>query len=502
MNWLLYVIVIGYIGFVFIKGVTYARRVGSSDDFLVAGRNVGWLLLFTTLGATVIGGGYSIGAVAETYSMGLVWAIISTGGYLHFIFSGLIVAPQFRRAQLYTVAGYFGWRFGERPRFLALILSVLFSVFIIAAQMAAFGTVLATLLPAIGASEQVLFWTIAVGGLLVIIYSTAGGLLAVIHTDVYQFVILFIGFIVTCALAMPHIVANWGEITTRLPDTFFMWDGGKGWLFVVTTFLAFLLGETFGPAYATRYCIGKDVSNTKKGIAGVGFALAFTFPVFILIIALYGRLAFPEVESQQALAQVVKYLNNPVFGGLIIAALLSAVMSSADSALNSATTILTKDLFEHQLKWKDRSDKFILLLARWLTVALGVISTLIAMFFPDIIGLLLFTYQIWAPAIILPIVIGALSGERSAAQSANIFWTMLISTVITLVYAYLPALARLTGKYLPVAPLQSLAGRLEPMQGLVDQFEPAVFGVCVSIAVYFLIWCGQRLLRAPRPSTV
>ena len=478
MNWLLYSIVIGYMAFIFYKGVTKARRIGSSDDFLVAGRNVGWVLLFTTLGATVIGGGYSIGAVAETYSMGLMWAIVSTGGYLHFIFSGLVVAPQFRQAQLYTVAGYFGWRFGERPRFLALILSVLFSVFIIAAQMAAFGSVLSTLMPAIGASEQVLTWAILIGGAIVIVYSTAGGLLAVIHTDIYQFVILFIGFIVTCALAMPTLIQKWGTITAMVPDTFFMWDGGKGWLFVVTTFLAFLLGETFGPAYATRYCIGKDVSQTKKGIAGVGFALAFTFPVFILIIALYGRLAFPEVESQQALAQVVRYLNNPVFGGLMIAALLSAVMSSADSALNSATTIFTKDLFEHQFKWHDRPDKYILRLARILTVVLGATSTVIAILFPNIIGLLLFTYQIWAPAIILPITIGALSTERSAAQNANIFWTMLISTAVTLVYAYLP---------------------LASVQALVAQFEPAVFGVCVSAVVYFLIWYGQRLLPSPRP---
>lgn len=496
MNWLLYAIVIGYMAFIFYKGVTKAKRIGSSDDFLIAGRNVGWLLLFTTLGATVIGGGYSIGAVAETYSMGVVWAIVSTGGYLHFIFSGLIVAPQFRKAQLYTVAGYFGWRFGERPRFLALILSILFSVFIIAAQMAAFGSVLtalfpdinisetafggtfAALFPNVSSAEAVLALSILIGGAIVIIYSTAGGLLAVIHTDVYQFVVLFIGFIVTCALAIPILMQKWGTITTILPDTFFMWDGGKGWLFVVTTFLAFLLGETFGPAYATRYCIGKDVSHTKKGIAGVGIALAFTFPFFILIIAMYGRLAFPEVESQQALAEVVKYLNHPVFAGLMIAALLSAVMSSADSALNSATTIFTKDLFEHQLRWRHRSDEFILRLARILTVVLGVASTAIAIIWPNIIDLLLFTYQIWAPAIILPITIGALSGERSEMQNANIFWTMLISTLITLLYAYLP---------------------IASLKDLVDQFEPAVFGVCVSAVVYFIIWVGQRLIGAPRP---
>jgi SSS family solute:Na+ symporter len=304
-------------------------------------------------------------------------------------------------------------------------------------------------------------------------------LLAVIYTDVYQFIVLFIGFIVTCALALPTIAHNWGTITSRLPDTFFMWDGGRGWLFVVTTFLAFLLGETFGPAYVTRYCIGRDVGHTKKGITGVGIALAFTFPFFILIVALYAQLAFPNADSQQSLALVVKHLNNPIFGGLMIAALLSAVMSSADSALNSATTIFTKDLFEHQFKWQDRSDEYILRLARILTVILGVASVLIAILFPDIIGLLLFTYQIWAPAIILPICIGALSSERSSRQAANVYWTMILATVITLLYAYLP---------------------IPSLKDLVDQFEPAVFGVCVSAVVYFIIWVGQRLIGGtPKP---
>lgn len=478
MNWLLYAIVIGYMAFIFYKGVTKAKRIGSSDDFLIAGRNVGWLLLFTTLGATVIGGGYSIGAVAKTYELGLAFVIISMGGYLHFIFSGLIVAPQFRKAELYTVAGYFGWRFGEGSRFLAMVLSILFSVFIIAAQMAAFGTVLSALFPAIGSERLVLVLSILIGGAIVIIYSTAGGLLAVIYTDVYQFIVLFVGFIVTCALAVPTLIHDWGTITAKLPPTFFMWDGGKGWLFVVSTFLAFLLGETFGPAYVTRYCIGRDVSHTKKGITGVGIALAFTFPFFILIVALYAQLTFPNADSQQALALVVKHLNNPIFGGLMIAALMSAVMSSADSALNSATTIFTKDLFEHQLRWSHRSDEYILRLARILTVILGIVSILVAVLFPDIIGLLLFTYQIWAPAIILPICIGAISSERGPQQNANVFWTMILSTVITLLYAYLPFAA---------------------LKGLVDQFEPAVFGVCVSAVIYFAIWVGQRLAGTPKP---
>ena len=198
-----------YLAFIFGKGILRARKIHSSDDYLVAGRNVGWWLLFATMGATVIGGGYSIGAVSRTYEYGLMWVLISTGGYLHFIFSGLVVAPQFRTAKLYTVAGYFGHRFGEKPRFIVLILSLAFSVFIIAAQMAAFGTVLSTLMPRVAESGVNLRYAILIGGAMVIIYSTAGGLLAVIHTDIYQFVVLLFGFGITLASCMPDLIASW-----------------------------------------------------------------------------------------------------------------------------------------------------------------------------------------------------------------------------------------------------------------------------------------------------
>ncbi|MFH2055785.1 MAG: hypothetical protein ABIJ61_07500, partial [bacterium] len=398
---ILWAIVIGYMLFVFVKGVSKSKRIGSTDDYLVAGRSVRWFFLFATMGATVIGGGYSIGAIGKTYEWGILMLLVSTGGYLHFIFSGLVVAPQFRKAELYTVAGYFGYRFGERPRFVMLVLSLLFSVFIVAAQMAAFGTVLAAIMPSVADATSVLRWAIIISGLMVVIYSTAGGLLAVISTDVYQFVVLLLGFVIVLAFCIPDISSSYNpdtgkfvptrfgsvdlvqpvalgrtiaqerdslavflkaeftpkeleqlrepdsaghysyerqrllvaglnralddeelsaspwlqelELSTQtrellradpsgrdrrrlnlsilqdlypeaftrnrtIPENFFKLEGGKGWIFLITTFFAFLLGETFAPGYATRYCVGKNIKETKLGIAGVGFFLALTFP--------------------------------------------------------------------------------------------------------------------------------------------------------------------------------------------------------------------------------
>jgi Na+/proline symporter len=607
---ILWTIVVAYMVFIFIKGVSKARKIGDADDFLVAGRNIGWFFLFCTMGATVIGGGASIGAIGRTYEWGVLMLIVSMGWYIHFIFSGLVVAPKFREAKLYTVAGYFGHRFGEKPRFVMLILSLLFSVFIVAAQMAAFGTVLATILPEFADASRILMWAIIIGGTIVVIYSTAGGLLAVINTDVYQFIILMIGFIVTLAFCIPDISGSYNSDThkfvpirfgmvdlqdvkslagklqagedevsrylkdrlspstrkrlaqfnlkkapssrlhremledlnsivtgdksifdphvflktkltpqteeliaqnpegrdlsrlnlsliqdaypgefsrnRKIPGWFFLPQGNKGWLFLVTTFLAFLLGETFAPGYATRYCVGKNIKETRVGIAGVGFFLALTFPVILFFIALYARIQYPGIEPQQALPMVVQQLHSPWIGGMIIGALMMAVMSSADSALNSSTAIFVKDLFEHQFGWKDRGDGRMLKLARICTVALGFAAILIAVIWPDIISLLLFTYHVWAPAVILPVCIGALSKKRSSVLTRNIFITMICATGLTLSYRGILFLdAR--GLWSPLS---------ESGFALLESVDPSVFGVLASCVIF----AGLTLLSAARRS--
>jgi SSS family solute:Na+ symporter len=475
-EWVTWFVVAGYVAFIVSKGIAKTKKIQSTDDFLLASRNVGFFLLFCTMGATIIGGGASIGAVGKTYDMGIVMLLVSMGWYVHLIVSGLFVAPRFREARLYTVAGYFGHRFGAAPRFLALLLSLFFSVFIVAAQMAAFGWVLASLMPRLsewlgGASSGGLGLkaAIIVGGLLVVAYSTAGGLLAVIYTDVYQFIVLFAGFVVTLVLIAPDLFSHFGEVVAAAPPGFFEPTGGRGWLYLLTAFLAFLLGESFAPGYATRYCVGKSIRETKLGIAGVGFFLALTFPIILFFIAAFARWRFPNIDGQAALPMVVRRINHPLVSGLMIGALLSAVMSSADSALNSATAIFVKDLFEHQLGWRDRGDGRTLRLARLCTFLLGVAAILVAVASPDIIGLLLITYHVWAPAVVVPVLYGAFFKASGPLVARQVAITMVVSTVATLVFDH---------------------------TRFASALEPAVFGVLVSV----VLLAGMRnFWKAPRP---
>ena len=88
------------------------------------------------------------------------------------------------------------------------------------------------------------------------------------------------------------------------------------------------------------------------------------------------------------------------------------------------------------------------------------ISTAIAVLWPNIIDLLLFTYHIWAPGIILPVVVGVLSPRRDAAQNGAMFWTMLVSVAV------------------------ALAWRATTWSEFAD---PAVMGVAASIIVYYVL---------------
>jgi SSS family solute:Na+ symporter len=423
-----YIIIALYFGFILVKGLLYSRKIRHQDDFLVAGRNIGGFFLLCTVGATVIGGGSSIGAIGKTYEWGILMLLVSTGWYLQFIFSGIFVAPRFRELRLYTVAGYFGKRFDENNRFLAFVLSMLFSIGVLGAQLVAFGKIITSMI-----AEIPYIWAVVIGSSIVILYSTAGGLKAVIHTDVFQFIILIAGFLLTLGLCIPELMANRDKLISSIPPNFFKLDGGKGWLFAITTFFAFMLGETFAPGYATRFVAGKSSKDTRKGIVGAGLFLTLTFPLILFIIALYARLNFPSIDNDQVLPVTILRLNNPVIGGLILAALMSAVMSSADSILNSATAIFVKDLYEHYFqKGKPEKQMHGLKISRYFSVIIGVSGVILAIILPDIIDLLLLTYTVWAPGIAVPVIVGIFTRKKSTAFNRLVLITSLTGIFVTL----------------------------------------------------------------------
>jgi SSS family solute:Na+ symporter len=154
--------------------------------------------------------------------------------------------------------------------------------------------------------------------------------------------------------------------------------------------------------YSRLFC-ARDGRTAKVSVL---WAALFLVPIAfgITLIGMGASALFPQISSEQALPMVVKEVLPPFVGGIVLAALLCAVMSSADTTLLSASTILTVDIIG---KFKSSlSQGQVLSLSRWMVVVLGLASLVLALVLKGIIDALLFAYTIYTCGLILPVIAG------------------------------------------------------------------------------------------------
>ena len=241
---------------------------------------------------------------------------------------------------------------------------------------------------------------------------------------------------------------------------------------MVSLFVAFLLGETFVPYYVVRCFIAKDSRQSRWGVAGGGIFLLLFLPVATLVLGL-SVLADPVVSQaaqenpQTAFPALVRSTFHPLFGGIMIAALVAAVMSSADSVLSCLGTVCMEDVYRRHVN-PAASDRALLSVAKWSTLVTGIAATVCAYFFGDIVSVLEFVYDFWAPAMVLPFLVG-------------VFW-------------YKPERIRAV----VVSMLAGMASTVVWRFGLGSPWElsPALFGFAVAVAAFFLALPLTR--RLPR----
>lgn len=407
-------------------GIRSSRETQTSITYTLAGRNVPWMVVLATTAATMIGGGASIGMVSRVYVFGMAFAVITCAWHLQLIFTGLFVAPKLRGLNLITVGDYFHVKFGALGRELAVINCVIFLVGALAAQMAAMGTVANTVLD--------IRYDIAllIGASVTIFYSTIGGMRAVVKTDVLQFIILVVGF----GAAAFILLFRHGGFTSMAEQAqvgHFTLTGSMSGIEVVSLFIAFLLGETFIPPYTVRCFIAKDSAQARWGVAGGGLFLLLFLPVVTLILGSAAHIdpqvtaavdqkkdqilahaeqrgaEMSEEDAQREAAQIafptlVRKVFPPVFAGVMIAAIMAAVMSSADSCLSCLATVVMEDYYRRHVNQK-ATDPQLLRVARQTTLWTGIAAAGCAFFYRNVADLLVFVYDFWAPSMIVPFLV-------------------------------------------------------------------------------------------------
>lgn len=400
LDWFFIVV---YFALLIIIGYQTSKRIQDVKDYNVAGERIIWPVMFATLAASIVGGGGSIGAAGNVFDNGLVFMFAFFGFGITTILTGYFIAPKLRSYKgAQSVGDVMEYHYGRMAKYITGILSVGLCVGILGAQAVAIGAIFNVTL---GIST---ITGIIIGMGLVVLYSTFGGLWAVIQTDALQFVVLGVIIPASVFIGLYHIGGP-SELVAQVPDTYFTFLGDWKLGAFISLFITFLLGEALVPPYAQRAFSSKDAKHSQKGYVATGiYLILFTFVVSTLGLITY--ILYPNIEPDQALPTMLTTLLPTGLIGLAIAALLAIIMSTASSYLNATTVSFIQDVYTPlmQRSGKPIKDKTTLLLGKIVTFVTGVASVVFALSIPNIIDALTAAYTLWAPTIVFPLVIAVL----------------------------------------------------------------------------------------------
>ena len=391
-------IIIVYFVVLIAIGVVSKRKARGVDDFFVAGRKSSTLFVTGSLVATIVGGSATLGMAGLGFARGLTGAWWLLVGSIGLVILGFFLAKKVRQFGLYTLPELVEKQYDKRMALAASILIVVAWIGIVAAQILASSKILGIL----GLGSPVLWMVLFT--IVFVFYTVIGGQYAVIGTDVVQAVIIFAGIFGGLALVLSH-VGGWSGLSASLPAGRFAFPVSSQFNGIELVSLLLLVGLTYvvGPDMYSRIFCAKDARTAK---VSVFWTALFLIPVAfgVTLIGMGASALFPKIAPELAFPTVIKEVLPPFIGGIVLAALLSAVMSSADTCLLSASTILTVDIvgwFKPSL-----SPRRVLLISRLAIVVLGIGSLALALFLKGIISALLFAYTIYTSGVILPVLAG------------------------------------------------------------------------------------------------
>lgn len=392
------IVCIYFLGLIFIGSRSF-RIVKGLDSFFVADRKAPFLFVVGSLFATIIGGSSTIGMAGLGYRQGLVgswWLLV---GAIGLFFLGLFLAEKVRGYSLYTLPEILEVQYGPEAKLFASGLIVIAWTGIIAGQIVAAGKILEVILKA---PPSLLMLVTA---FVFILYTLLGGQHSVVRTDTIQSLIIIIAILASIPLCLSKVGGVF-SLREALGGDFFSFPVSQHFTWKSLATYLFLVGSTYlvGPDIYSRLFCSKDKKIAKTATITVALGL-IPFAFIITLIGMSARVLFPQISPEASFPTMINHIFPIGLNGLIIAALLSAMMSSADTCLLTTSTILSVDIIKPMLK-PNIGDKKLLLLSRIFIVLIGVFSLIIALRLKGVISSLLLGYTVYTSGLVLPILLG------------------------------------------------------------------------------------------------
>ncbi len=389
-----YVIVILYLVGILVLGLYFRTRVTSSSDYFLAGK----LLPFWAIGMSIvvsdIGAFDFVGLTGQAYRFGIVVANFDwIGSVPAMILAGMVFIPYYWRAGVFTIPEYLGRRYNIYVRTISSLVWLIFIVFNLGVILWASGVMLSELM-GWSVLTSILITAFVVG-----LYTLLGGLSAVVMTDVVQLIIMFVGAFAILFLGFWE-VGGWGAMVNAIKslgpeyqnhftlivspeaNTPYPWTGILFGLALVLAPAYFIANQTI-----VQRCLGARDEWSAKASMLFGALLKICIPILVVIPGLIALGLFPGIEdADRAYARLIKEILPPGMTGLVFAAFFAALMSSVDSALNSAATLWTKDIYQRFIK-PDADDGHYLAVGRIFTgilMVFAIITSPLSSKFPGI----------------------------------------------------------------------------------------------------------------------
>jgi SSS family solute:Na+ symporter len=383
----------------FLIGIIKPGKTSTAADFFVSGRTGSTLKITGSLIATIIGGSATLGVAGLGFSMGLpaLWWLLSGSIFLFIL--GFFFAGKVRSLEVYTLPEVLYAQYKSAIlRVISSIVIIIAWLGVIGAQIAAAGKFMNILWPGHFAESVIMC------GSLFIIYTIAGGQRSVIRTEVFQTILIFggIGLLFVLLVSGSGFIWNLslpdGHLDFPINNRFGYMDLIGYFLFVGTSYLA-------GPDMYSRILSAKDTATAKKSVLSAAIFVAI-LAVMITSIGIYGKSLYPGIESESVFPVLIMEQLPEWIKGIVVAALLAAFLSSANTCLITSCIILNSDIINPLIFKYSLTEKKQVLITRLLIFIIGTASISITLYFGGIIKSMLFALTVYTTGLIIPVILG------------------------------------------------------------------------------------------------
>jgi SSS family solute:Na+ symporter len=430
MNTIDYIIFVIYMVAMLGVGLYFFKKNKTAEDFYVSGRSMSSWHIGLSVVATDVGGGFSIGLGGLGFTMGISGSWMLFTGLLGAWLSAVYLIPKVshlgHKYKFFTFPQIFGHFYDGRVALLAGIISAIGYIGFTSSQVLA-GAKLASA-TVDGLSIQT---ALIVMGTIAVVYTTIGGLKAVIYTDTIQWLILIGGLVFIGIPIAYNAVGGYDVIKATLAPEYLSLTNVK-WYQILNWSITIIPIWFVGMTLYQRIYASKGEKEAKKAwlIAGV-----FEWPIMAFMGVILGMLAkvaatngmfegitdASSMDSEMGLPILLATILPVGLMGLMLSSYFSAILSTADSCLMAASGNIVTDILSKFSK-KELTHKKELQLSQIVTLLIGIFAILLASQMQNVLELMLYSYAFMVSGLFIP-VIGALFWKKSHPIAA--FWSML-----------------------------------------------------------------------------